>query len=72
MSTPDLHERLTELETRLTFVDDTVNALSDADTLQSRRLLALEQAIRDMRNELSSVRSAVGHDPRSEPPPPHY
>lgn len=64
--------RLTDLEMRLTFIDDTVNALSSADTAQSRRLLALEQAIADMRNELRAMHSAPEHDGHSEPPPPHY
>lgn len=72
MSKDDLHERLVEMETRLTFVDDTVSALSDADSTLSRRLQALEQAVRDLRNEMSAVRTAVGDDPHDEPPPPHY
>lgn len=72
MSDPALSGRLTDLEVRLTFVDDTVTALADADATQSRRLLALEQAVRDLRTELASLRTALGDDPRSEPPPPHY
>lgn len=72
MSTPELQNRLAELETRLTFVDDTVNALADADAMQSRRMLSLEQAMRDLRTELSSMRSAIGSDAQDEPPPPHY
>jgi SlyX protein len=69
---PDERARLDDLEVRLTFIDDAVNALSGADAEQSRRLAALEQALRDLRGELRAMRSAVGHDPHSEPPPPHY
>lgn len=67
-----VQERLDDLETRLTFIDNTVAALADADATQSRRLLALEQAMRDLRSELVSVRSAMSDDPHDEPPPPHY
>lgn len=72
MSDVPVSERLTDLEVRLTFIDDTVTALADADTVQSRRLLELEQAMRDLRAELSSMRTSQGNDPHSEPPPPHY
>ena len=68
----DLLQRLTELEVRLTFIDDTVNALTAADAEQSLRIAALERVISELRNELSSMRLSQGHDPHSEPPPPHY
>ncbi|WP_109125810.1 SlyX family protein [Dyella sp. C11] len=72
MSDETLQQRLTELEVRLTFVDDTVNALASADAELSVRLAMLEDVIRGLRSELSSLRSSQGHDPHSEPPPPHY
>ncbi len=72
MSHDSLQQRLTELEVKLTFIDDTVNALASADAEQSVRIAALERTIRDLRNELSTVRLSQGHDPHSEPPPPHY
>ena len=64
--------RLDDLEVRLTFIDDAVGALAGADAEISRRLMKLEQAVRDMRQELSGLRAATGHDAASEPPPPHY
>lgn len=69
---PDLERRLEELEVRLTFIDDTVSALAAADAEQAMRLAALERVLHDLRAELASVRTAHGHDPHSEPPPPHY
>ncbi len=72
MSESGLVARIDDLETRLTFIDDTVGALADADATQSRRLLALEQALHDLRSELASMRSALGDNPHDEPPPPHY
>ena len=72
MADDSLQQRLTELEVRLTFIDDTVNALASADAEQSVRIATLERTIRDLRNELASARLSHGHDPHSEPPPPHY
>lgn len=65
-------ERLADLEVRLTFIDDSVSSLDDADAMLSRRLMALEQAMRDLRAELASIRTGLSDDPHSEPPPPHY
>lgn len=65
-------ERLTELEVRLAFIDDAVQALVSADAEQSMRIATLERLVRDLRNELETVRLSQGPDPQSEPPPPHY
>lgn len=65
-------QRLTELEVRLAFIDDAVQALVAADAEQSVRIATLERLVRDLRSELQSVRLGQGHDPHSEPPPPHY
>lgn len=72
MADDSLQQRLNELEVRLTFIDDTVSALAEADADQSMRIAALERIIRELRNELSTMRVSPGHDPHSEPPPPHY
>ncbi len=65
-------QRLTELEVKLTFLDDAVQALGAADADQAMRVATLEQLVRELRNELSTMRLTPGHDPQSEPPPPHY
>lgn len=67
-----LEARLTELEVRLAFIDDAVQALAEADADQALRVAALERLVRDLRSEVSSLRLAGGADPHSEPPPPHY
>jgi SlyX protein len=72
MSARDDHERINDLEVRLTFIDDAVSALSTADADQSQRLLALERALRELRGDLQAMRTALGHDSHAEPPPPHY
>jgi SlyX protein len=68
----DLERRLTELEVRLTFIDDTVHALGAADAEQALRIAALERVVRELRTELASVRAGAGGDAHDEPPPPHY
>ncbi len=70
--TEAIEQRMTELEIKLTFVDDTVRALADADAGQSLRIATLERTLRDLRRELVSLRVAQSDDPHGEPPPPHY
>jgi len=65
-------ERLTELEVRLAFIDDTVNALNGVVADQDRRVQQLSAELERLRAELLGVRSALSHDIRDEPPPPHY
>ncbi len=67
-----LSERLTEVEIKLAFVDDALNQLLDADAAKAQQIVALERVIRQLRNDLETVRSAHGGDAQSEPPPPHY
>lgn len=67
-----LEDRLTELEMRLAFVDDTVNSLNDTVTAHDRMLRELLLAMDRLRGDLVSARSALVHDVRDEPPPPHY
>jgi SlyX protein len=65
-------QRLTELEVRLAFIDEAVQGLLAVDAEQSMRIAALERMVHDLRSELATVRTGQGHDPHSEPPPPHY
>ncbi|SFW19397.1 SlyX family protein [Luteibacter sp. UNCMF366Tsu5.1] len=68
----DVDDRITELEVRLAFIDDTVNGLSSADVEIARRLDLLERAVRDLRSDLVNMRAGLGSDAANEPPPPHY
>ena len=69
-----LEERLTELETRLAFVDDAVQSLGDTIALHDRQMLAMRNAMEGLRGELVEARNALGQvrDARDEPLPPHY
>ena len=67
-----LEERLTELEVRLAFIDEGVQALNSAVALQDQTLLAMRRELDHLRSDLVGVRSALGNDVGNEPPPPHY
>lgn len=67
-----LEARLTELEIKLAFADDTVQSLITADLEQSRRIAALEALAQALRGELAALRSGSPGDAQAEPPPPHY
>ncbi|MDN5923512.1 MAG: SlyX family protein [Xanthomonadales bacterium] len=68
----DAEQRLSEVEIKLTFLDNTVSDLATVDAQRSQRLNAIERVLVDIRAELNSLRMAIGHDARDEPPPPHY
>jgi SlyX protein len=65
-------KRLTEVETRLAFIDDALAGLAAAEAETSRRMLAVERMLSELRVELSAIRSGLAEDVRNEPPPPHY
>lgn len=65
-------ERLTELETRLAFVDDTVASLSDTLAVQGRRVQEILLAMARLSGDLAAAQAALAHDVHDEPPPPHY
>jgi SlyX protein len=71
MSAP-LEDRLTELEVRLAFVDDTMTSLNATVSEHDRVLADIRLAIERLRAELTGVRTALAQDVRDEPPPPHY
>jgi SlyX protein len=67
-----LEDRLTELEVRLAFVDDTITTLNATVAEHDRLLQDFRLAMERLRNELTGVRVALAQDARDEPPPPHY
>jgi SlyX protein len=70
MNTPN-DERMNELELKLTFLDDAVASLNDTEAQQSQRLLKLENALKELRQELAALRTSLSDDVHDEPPP-HY
>lgn len=67
-----LEDRLTELEMRVSYLDDTLATLNDVVIAQGRKLDVLAEIIAALRGELGAVRGMLDHDPAAEPPPPHY
>ncbi len=67
-----LEERLTELEVRLAFLDESVTALNAAMADQDRLGMQMRLELERMRGELVGLRSSLSIDAGSEPPPPHY
>ena len=66
-----LEERITELESRLAFQDDTIQALNDEIVTQQRLLERVQlqlEALAKRQEELSGQLDVAG----DEAPPPHY
>jgi SlyX protein len=72
LMTAPIEDRLTELEVRLAFVDDTLASLNATVATHDRALGDMRALIERLRGELTGVRTALAQDVRDEPPPPHY
>lgn len=66
----DSANRISELETRLEFQDETLAKLNDALVAQQKRLDELEKRQQQLIQHLKSAQAK--DDPATEPPPPHY
>ena len=64
--------RLAELEARFAFQDDQIIHINAQLTEQQSRLRALEDALRRLRSELTSMQAEPATGLDNEPPPPHY
>jgi SlyX protein len=64
-------ERINELETRLSFQDDTISSLNDALVRQQQRIAQLEKSLELL---IERARDNLDDAPEygEEPPPPHY
>ena len=71
MSADPLHERITELEARLEFQDETISQLNDALVVQQQKFFELEKTVRLLITQMND-RLPAQNDPNNEPPPPHY
>lgn len=70
--TAELEDRLTELEMRIAFVDDTISTLNAAVVEHDRALQDIRIVIERLRSELTGMRGSLVGDVQDEPPPPHY
>jgi SlyX protein len=67
-----LEERLTELETRFAFLEQTAQSLDTTVAAQDRLLSRLRIEYDRLQGELTQLRVGLQDDARDEPPPPHY
>ena len=66
-----LEVRITDLETRLAFQDDTIQALNDVLVAQQRVLERLQLQVEMLSKRQDELQGQFGID-EDEAPPPHY
>jgi len=64
-------DRLIDLETRLTHLDDTLEALDRVVIAQQDRIERLERALERLHSDQQSLRDALPENIDNKPPP-HY
>lgn len=67
----NIDERINELESRLAFQDDTIQALNDELVVQQRLIERLQMQVVALVKRQDEVSSQFGQA-ESEAPPPHY
>ncbi len=67
-----LELRVTELETRFAFQEQTIGELNDALAQARLELSAQTGLLRRMMDDLRQARTVQFPDASEEPPPPHY
>ncbi len=67
----NIDERINELESRLAFQDDTIQALNDELVVQQRLIERLQMQVAALAKRQDEVSSQFGQA-ESEAPPPHY
>ncbi|MGH1461336.1 MAG: SlyX family protein [Neptuniibacter sp.] len=66
-------ERITELESRVAFQEETLDTLNDAVSKQELEIERLTRMIKVISQQLKSLRlDNPSSAPDDEPPPPHY
>lgn len=68
----ELEERVAELESRLSFQDDTLQVLSNELVAQQRLIERLRSQVDQLARAQQELLSRVSDGPTVEPPPPHY
>lgn len=67
-----LEMRVMELETRLAFQDDTIQALNDEIVAQQRIVERLQMQVAALARRQEELLSQFGASDSDEAPPPHY
>ncbi|GGE41972.1 hypothetical protein GCM10007421_15130 [Halopseudomonas oceani] len=72
MSHDQLVRRIDELEMRLAFQDDTIQALNDALSVQQIELDRLRRSLELVAKRQADLATQIPGEAGEEPPPPHY
>lgn len=64
--------RVNELETRLAFQDDTIQALNDAVSRQELELERLRRALELLARRQADLAASMPGETEDDQPPPHY
>jgi SlyX protein len=64
--------RLTELETRVAFQDDTIQQLNEVITRHEKSIQRLERGLDLLKRQLALVAPSLIAPSAEETPPPHY
>ena len=67
-----MENRLIELETRLAFQEDALQALNTVVVRQQREIAEFTRQIETLKTQLRAVATASEADRTDEAPPPHY
>ena len=67
-----MEDRLIEVETRLAFQDDTLQALNAVVARQQQEIALLRQELETLRAQLKAMAPGVVATRGEETPPPHY
>lgn len=68
----EVEARIAELESRLAFQDDTLQALNDELVRQQRDIERLQLLISALSQRQAEMQAQVGIENGDEAPPPHY
>jgi SlyX protein len=67
-----LQDRIAELETRIAFQDDTIQALNDVVVQQRNQIDSLETRFNTLQQQVKNLAPSLIAHPSEETPPPHY
>lgn len=68
----DIESRVTDLETRLAFQDDTIQALNDVLVEQQQLVERLQLQLVALAKRQEEMQGSLGAADEDEAPPPHY
>ncbi|ATZ73489.1 SlyX protein [Idiomarina sp. X4] len=74
MDLKKVEEQMANLETQLTFQEDTIESLNQLVTEQTHQMTEMQRQIRWLGKRLKQMQeqNTTDSDPANEPPPPHY